>query len=107
MTSVTPSKTVTLRPNGSVTIPKAFRVKHPTPHYLIEEIPGGFVFKPIREEIEYYKKKDGTVGLHFPYGIEAGKLASMFEEAIQTLEKEERMKKPKKPKKSPRRRSHE
>ena len=97
------STTITLRPNGSMTLPKKLRSKHKTIHYIAMEVPEGVLLKPIREEIEYYEKNDGTVGLRFPYGIEAGKLADMFDEAIQRLETEEKMKNRAKPS---RRRAH-
>ncbi len=101
MTSQPFSKTITLRPNGSFTLPKKFRSKHKTIHYIAMEVPEGVLLRPIRDEIEYYEKEDGTVGLHFPYGIEAGKLADMFDKAIVELDEEEAAKKRKKA--SPRR----
>lgn len=87
------STTITLRPNGSMTLPKKLRSKYETIHFVALEVPEGVLLKPVREEIEYYEKPDGTVGLHFPYGIEAGRLADMFDEAIKKLEVEEKSKK--------------
>ena len=90
------STTITLRPNGSMTLPKKLRSKHQTIHYIAMEVPEGVLLKPI-EEIEYYEKKDGTVGLHFPYGIEAGRLAKMMRAAMEKLDREKGWKKGKKP----------
>ncbi len=97
------STTITLRPNGSMTLPKKLRSKYPTIHFVAMEVDEGVLLRPVRDEIEYYEKEDGTVGLHFPHGIEAGKLADMFEETIMKIEKEEKMKKRKN---SSRRSSH-
>lgn len=87
------STPITLRPNGSMTLPKKLRDEFKTVHFMAMKVDGGVMLKPIREEIEYYEKKDGTVGLHFPYGIEAGKLADMMHAAIEELDKEKAWKK--------------
>ena len=89
------STTITLRPNGSMTLPKKLRTKHQTIHYIAMEVPEGVLLKPI-EEIQYYEKKDGTVGVHFPYGIEAGRLAKMMRTAINELDQERAVAKRKK-----------
>lgn len=81
------SKTITLRPNGSLTLPKKIRSKHKTIHYIMMEVPQGVLLKPI-EEIEYYEEADGSFGLRFPNGIDAGKLATMMGTAMKELEKE-------------------
>jgi hypothetical protein len=47
------------------------------------------VIRPI-EEIMYYERKDGSFGLRFPMGIEAGKLGKMLRSAAQKVEKRER-----------------
>ncbi|MBI1934399.1 hypothetical protein HYS30_01905 [Candidatus Peregrinibacteria bacterium] len=97
------STAITLRPNGSMTLPKKIRDEFPTAHFIVMKVEGGVFLRPVREEIEYYAKDNGTVGLHFPYGIEAGKLADMFEETIEKIDKGERVKKRKI---SPRKRRH-
>lgn len=86
------STTITLRTNGSMTLPKKIRGKYKTIHYIVTEVPGGVFLKPI-EEIEYYEEVDGTFGLRFPYGIDAGKLADMFEESNACIDKGEKLKK--------------
>jgi hypothetical protein len=87
------SKTITLRPNGSLTLPKKLRNKHKTIHYIAMEVPEGVLLKPVEEEIEYYERPDGSFGLRFPKGIEMGKLAKMMRAAMKELDEEERMKK--------------
>ena len=87
------STTITLRPNGSMTLPKKLRDEFTTIHFMAMKVDGGVMLRPIREEIEYYEKSDGTVGLHFPYGIEAGRLAKMMRVAIDELDQEKGWKK--------------
>ena len=93
------STPITLRPNGSMTLPKKLRDTFKTVHFMAMKVDGGVMLRPIREEIEYYEKDDGTVGLHFPYGIEAGRLAKMMRTAIGELDKEKGWKKRASPKK--------
>lgn len=97
------STAITLRPNGSMTLPKKIRDEFPTAHFIIMKVEGGVFLRPVLEEIEYYEKGDGTAGLRFPYGIEAGKLADMFEGTIKRIDKEGEAKKRKT---SPRKRRH-
>ena len=84
--------TITLRPNGSMTLPKKVRNKFNTIHYMVVEVPEGVLLKPI-EEIQYYEERDGSFGVRFPYGIRAGKLAAMMRTAIAELEQEKPRKK--------------
>ena len=88
------STTITLRPNGSMTLPKKLRTKYQTIHYIAMEVPEGVLLKPL-EEIEYYEKKDGTVGVHFPYGIEMNRLLGMVRKANDELDREEAARKKK------------
>ena len=88
------STTITLRPNGSMTLPKKLRSKYQTIHYIAIEVPEGVLLKPM-EEIEYYEKPDGTVGVHFPYGMEMNRLLSMVRNVNDELDKEEAKKKKK------------
>ena len=80
------STAITLRPNGSMTLPKKMRSKYNTMHYIAMEVPEGVLLKPV-EEIQYYEEADGSFGLRFPMGIEAGKLASMMKKANKQMEK--------------------
>lgn len=93
------SKPITLRPNGSLTLPKKMRDKHKTIHYMAVEVPEGVLLKPI-DDIEYYEHKDGSFGLRFPQGIEAGKLAKMMRKAMKQLDEEEKSARQKKPRTS-------
>jgi hypothetical protein len=78
------SSTVDLRPNGAITLPKEWRDQFPTKHFLMVETADGLLIKPI-VDIQYYEEADGTVGLRFPTGIEAGALAGMLEQASKKL----------------------
>ena len=97
------TETLNLWGNGAVTLPKEWREQFPTRHFLAVSTPEGLLIKPILD-VEYYEGKDGSVGLKFPMGVEAGTLAGRFSEAITTMAHEE-MKKGKSPKK-PRSRGH-
>lgn len=87
------STAITLRPNGSMTLPKKIRDEFPTAHFIVMKVDGGVFLKPVLEEIEYYEKGDGTVGLHFPYGMEMGKFAHLMRAAKDELDREEEKKK--------------
>ncbi len=82
------STTITLRPNGSMTLPKKLRGKHQTIHYIAMEVPEGVLLKPI-DEIEYYEENGGSFGVRFPNGIEMKRLLSMIKEANADLDREE------------------
>lgn len=87
------STPITIRPNGSMTLPKKIRDEFQTVHFMAMKVDDGVMLKPIREEIEYYEEKDGSFGLRFPYGIEAGRLAKMMRTANARIDKEEGKKK--------------
>lgn len=75
------SKALTLWPNGVVTLPKEWRERYGTKHFLAKETKEGYlVIMPILD-VEYWEKKDGSFGLHFPHGIEAGELRRLMDEA--------------------------
>ncbi len=78
------SQTLSLWGNGAVTLPKVWRDQFPTKHFIAVETPEGLLIKPI-VEIEYYEKADGSFGLNFPTGIEAGQLLKLFQEAEKKL----------------------
>jgi len=76
--------------NGAVTLPKKWRDRYPTKNFLAKEnISGNLVIMPV-EDIVYYEREDGSYGLHFPRGIEAGELLRRFEAASKKIEREER-----------------
>lgn len=91
-------ETITLWDNGAVTLPKEWREKYGTKHFIARENAQGYlVIIPIMD-IEYYENKDGTCGLRFPSGIEVGELIQLWEQAEENLKKGKR--------KTPRRRKH-
>jgi len=73
-------ETLTLWENGAITLPKAWRKRHDTRHFLARENEQGYlVIMPI-VTVEFYQK-DGAAGLHFPMGIEAGELLQLWDKA--------------------------
>lgn len=73
------STTLNLWGNGAVTLPKEWRERYPTKHFLAQEDKqGNLVIKPI-VNADYYENEDGF-GLKFPTGIEAGELLKRLEE---------------------------
>ena len=86
------SESLNLWGNGAVTLPKAWRTRFPTRHFMAVEVDGGLLIKPILD-VEYYEEKDGTFGLRFPMGIEAGKLATMMQQATREIDRKGRRKK--------------
>lgn len=87
------STTLCMWGNGAVTLPKKWRDRFQTKNFLAEEdASGNLTIKPV-EDIVYYERKDGSYGLHFPRGIEAGKLANMLRTTTEKFEKEERLQK--------------
>lgn len=93
--------TLTLWGNGAVTLPKEWREKYDTKHFLAREDAQGYlVIMPI-VDVQYYEQTDGTCGLKFPSGIEAGELLHLFEQATASLSAEE-----KKGKRKPSRKKH-
>lgn len=72
------SETLKLWENGAITLPKEWRRRYPTKHFLAEEDErGNLIIKPIVDS-QYYEMPDGSFGLTFPTGIEAGKLAGLL-----------------------------
>jgi len=97
------SETLNLWENGAVTLPKEWRERYGTKHFLAKENEKGYlVIMPIMD-IEYYEEDNGTFGLRFPTGIEASELLSLMQEAHEKLLIEEKSKK--KMKKTPSKRA--
>lgn len=85
-------ETITLWDNGAVTLPKEWRERYGTKHFIAREnIQGYLVIIPIMD-IEYYESGDGTCGLRFPSGIEVGELIQLWEKAEANLKKGKRKK---------------
>lgn len=75
------SSTVTLRPNGSVTLPKEWRSQFQTKHFLAEETAEGLLIKPILK-VEYRENKDGSFELDFPYGMDMEEFEKEIERSL-------------------------
>lgn len=65
---------------GQVTIPKAWRDKYKTDHYIAQETPHGLLLKPLVEEL-FYEDSADYFGINFPLGMDAKELALKLEEA--------------------------
>lgn len=65
---------------GQVTLPKKWRAKVHTEHFIAEETPQGLLIKPL-VEATYYEIDEENFGLHFPMGIEASKLLKNLKKA--------------------------
>lgn len=87
-------KTLSMHGQGVITLPKEWRDKYHTKSFMAIETAEGLLIKPI-EEVQYYERKDGSFGLHFPFGIEAGRLAEMMATANKKIDAEEQAKKKK------------
>lgn len=87
------SETLTLWENGAVTLPKEWRERYGTRHFLAKENERGYlVIMPIID-VEYYEEEDGTCGLRFPNGIEMGEFAKLLKKADKNIREEEKRKK--------------
>ncbi|MCA9370339.1 MAG: hypothetical protein KC680_00055 [Candidatus Peregrinibacteria bacterium] len=79
------SETLSLWGNGSVTLPKEWRTRYQTKHFMAEETPEGYlVIKPILD-VEYYEEEDGVFGLRFPMGMSAEEFLDRFNQAEKNL----------------------
>ena len=95
------TKTLSLWGNGAITLPKEWRDQFPTRHFLAETTPKGLLIKPILHEkkqakVEYWEKRDGSFGLHFPEGIDAAEFLDRLQKAekkIEQMGKRRRLKK--------------
>lgn len=84
------SQTLSLWDNGAVTLPKKWRDRYPTKHFIAEEQQNGTLnIRPILD-FEYWEKKDGSFGLHIPNGgMPMEQFAALFKEAHERLIAEE------------------
>ena len=63
--------TLKLFNTGQVTLPKAWREKFNTKHFLAKETKQGLLIEPITETCEpVYYEHNGSFGLVFPQGID-------------------------------------
>jgi len=63
---------------GQITLPKEWRERTKTEHFMAQETPEGLLIKPLVED-HYYELEDGSFGLHFTFGISAKELAKKLE----------------------------
>jgi bifunctional DNA-binding transcriptional regulator/antitoxin component of YhaV-PrlF toxin-antitoxin module len=89
------SKALTLWPNGVVTLPKEWRERYKTKHFLAKETKEGYlVIMPLADvskvDIEYWEDADGNCGLHFPHGIEVGEFIKLWDQAEANIAAEDR-----------------
>jgi len=84
------SETLSLWGNGAVTLPKEWRERYDTRHFIAKENEKGYlVIMPILD-VEYYEEADGSFGLRFPTGIEAGELIKLWKQGMKEIEKKEK-----------------
>ncbi|MEK7136778.1 MAG: hypothetical protein AAB853_00680 [Patescibacteria group bacterium] len=87
------SKTLTLWPNGVVTLPKEWRERHGMKHFLAKETKEGYLvimpmMDPPMTDVEFWEDERGNCGLHFPHGIEAKELGRLMDKAIKKIQGE-------------------
>lgn len=70
---------------GMITLPKKWRDRHPAKTVFFEDTPKGLLVRPY-DDIQYWEDDKGNFGLHFPMGIEAGRLHAMFQAARKKLD---------------------
>lgn len=65
---------------GQITLPKAWRSKFKTKHFVAEERPDGLLIKPIEstDDVVYYTSKDGF-GLYSDKGIDPADIISQIQ----------------------------
>lgn len=86
------NETLTLWDNGAVTLPKEWRERYGTRHFLAKENERGYlVIMPIID-VEYYEDKKGA-RLHFPHGIEMGELLKRMKKAAKEIDEEDTLSK--------------
>jgi len=73
--------TLKLFGTGQVTLPKAWRDKFKTDHFIAQETSQGLLIKPMVDEGYYYELEDGEVGINFPLGMDAKVVADNLKKA--------------------------
>lgn len=74
------SEILNLWSNGAVTLPKEWRERYKTKHFIAKENDrGNLEIMPV-VDCEYYEDDKGNFGLRFPSGIEAGELLKLWDE---------------------------
>jgi hypothetical protein len=73
--------------NGAVTLPKAWRDRYATKHFLAKENAQGYLVIIPVTDMEYYEQDDGTCGLKFPMGVDMAVLADQWQDAMDDIDK--------------------
>jgi bifunctional DNA-binding transcriptional regulator/antitoxin component of YhaV-PrlF toxin-antitoxin module len=66
---------------GQITLPKAWREKFKTKHFIAQETSQGLLIKPVVEEGYFYELDSGEFGVNFPLGMDAEKVLSNLKKA--------------------------
>ena len=77
------TETLTLWGKGAVTLPKKWRERYRTKHFLAKENKSGNLEIIPIVDAHYYEDEKGNFGLQFPMGIEAGELLTVMDKAIE------------------------
>jgi len=84
------SKTLNLWANGAVTLPKKWRERYKTKHFLARENKrGNLEISPI-VDAQYWEDDKDNFGLRFPTGIEAGEFLKLWKAATKKIEQKEK-----------------
>jgi bifunctional DNA-binding transcriptional regulator/antitoxin component of YhaV-PrlF toxin-antitoxin module len=75
LTNLIMTYTLKLFNTGQVTLPKAWRNKFDTKHFVAEETQDGLLIKPlIKDDTVYYEDKDGF-GIYSESGLDTDKIS--------------------------------
>jgi len=81
------SQALSLWGKGAITLPKAWRERFETKHFIAKENErGNLEIIPI-VDMEYWEDDKGNFGLRFPQGIEAGELLKLLNEAEKRIDR--------------------
>ncbi|MBT3704236.1 hypothetical protein HOG17_00475 [Candidatus Peregrinibacteria bacterium] len=72
--------TLKLFGTGQVTLPKAWRDKFKTDHFIAQETAQGLLIKPMVED-GYFYESDDEFGISFPLGMDAKVVADNLKKA--------------------------
>jgi len=87
------SETLSLWANGAVTLPKQWRERYNTKHFIAKENKhGNLEIIPI-VDAEYWEDDKGNFGLRFPHGIEASEFLELWQKYEAEIDADEKKKK--------------
>jgi len=70
---------------GQVTLPKIWREKFKTDHFVAQETSEGLLIKPLVEDGFFYELEDGEFGLNFPLGLDAKTVLNNLKKANEKI----------------------